>query len=146
MKTWKFVPIHSVILTDARKKKRPEYTKKQVIDIYSRSRLPSSVKNRNEFNDYDYLHKLNKEELEWLRAFHREWLNDDFKHGGERFHTTKKERKLCNDSNNSRNRDIYALYRCLYRLDFIGDNVFNLMDDQNEWLTNKNFHTIMEDE
>jgi len=34
-----------------------------------------SVKNRNEFNDYDYLHILSAVDYDWLRRFHRESLN-----------------------------------------------------------------------
>lgn len=130
MKTWKFVPVHSVILTQARTKKRPEYTRKQVVDIYSRSRLPSSVKNRNEYNDYDYLHKLNEDELKWLTSFHREYLNADFKHAGKKLHV-KKNRKSCYDMNNARGRDLYALHRTLYNLKFLGDDVYNLIDENN---------------
>jgi hypothetical protein len=70
--------------------------------------LPVSVKNRNDLADYDYLHKLNKEELSFLKAFNREYVNADFKHKGKRIFKKKKERLKCYELNNKRNSDLYS--------------------------------------
>ena len=80
-----------------------------------------SVKNRNEFNDYDYLNKLTKEEYDWLRRFQREYLNADFQHGGDILHSSDKLRKDCFNQNNSRNRDTYAYAK-------VRNSLFNIQD------------------
>lgn len=67
-----------------------------------------SVKNRNEFNDYDYLHILSAKDYDWLRRFHREYLNADFQHYGDQVHPDELK-KDCYGMNNSRNRDTYAI-------------------------------------
>ena len=74
-----------------------------------------SVKNRNEFNDYDYLHKLSFDDYDWLRRFHREYLNADFQHAGEQVHPDELK-KDCYAMNNSRNRDTYAKAKVCHRL------------------------------
>lgn len=72
--------------------------------------LGSSVKNRNDLSDYDYLHKLDKESLAWLKGFHREYVNADFKHKYKKLIKGKKKRKAVYDANNSRNRDFQDVY------------------------------------
>lgn len=73
--------------------------------------LGSSVKLRNDESDYDYLHKLNHKELNWLKGFHREYVNADFKHKYKRLFRTKKNIKMIYDRNNSRNRDLYGILK-----------------------------------
>lgn len=124
-----FVPVRVVDNVFAARR-RQKYTPKTIVDIYSRSSFPSSVKNRNEFNDYDYLHKLNKDEKDWLFRFHREYLNADFKHAGELIHKTRSLRLECYTMNNKRNADIYSNARGVLKLEFLGDKVFKLVDDK----------------
>lgn len=77
--------------------------------------------NRKDLLDYDYLHKLNKEELDYLNTFTEEYAHANFdkKKKEKRIHPlskvnskTKKNRvydkfkKEAEDNNNSRNRDI----------------------------------------
>lgn len=63
-----------------------------------------NLKSRYNLIDYDYLHKLNDKEKEWLNRFTEEYVNADMNHGGKRLHKTKKLRKDCYDRNNARNR------------------------------------------
>jgi hypothetical protein len=112
-----FVPKHEVNLMTLtqyswlyNKTESYPYKLKQVVPIYDQCALRVSVKNRREFCDYDYLDKLNVEELEWITKFNKEYLNADFKHDN-RLHRTKKLKKSCNDMNNARNRCLYALFR-----------------------------------
>lgn len=78
--------------------------------------LPVSVKNRNDYADYDYLHKLNDKELEWLMSFHQEFVQGSFKPDRKRVHKTKKLRLDCYARNNSRNRDVYATLKVRHML------------------------------
>lgn len=129
--SWKFVPIHDVVNIKSNIRIKYSYIKKKIVNIYKISQLSSSVKTRNEFNDYDYLKFLDKAQLNWLTRFHREWLNSDFKHQGRKFHKSKESRKICYDQNNLRNRDIYNLSRCSGKLVFLGDDVFDIPDNKN---------------
>lgn len=72
--------------------------------------LGSSVKNRNDESDYDYLHKLDNKTLNWLKGFHREYVNADFKHNNKKLFG-KRKRKMIYDRNNARNRDIYNVLK-----------------------------------
>jgi len=71
--------------------------------------LGVSVKARNDYADYDYLDKLNLEELEWLKGFHREFINADFQHKHCKHYRTKKQKRLIYSLNNQRNRDLYNI-------------------------------------
>ena len=127
-----FIPLHEVReITKLRSKKRPEYTLKKIVPINFRSDLKSSVKNRNEYNDYDYLYKLNDKDKEWLTKFHREYLNSDFKSYKKPLHKNKKLKRTCYDMNNCRNRDIFSQKRVMNKLKFLGDDVHNLICDKN---------------
>jgi len=81
-----------------------------------RSTLGVSVKVRNEYSDFDYVDKLSPEDLEFLKAFNREYYNADFKHVYKKLHKKKKDRKACYSLNNSRNRDLYSLSKVRRRL------------------------------
>lgn len=74
---------------------------------------------RNDFSDFDYIEKLNKEELNFLKGFNREYYNADFKHKNKKHFKKPKDIKICNDLNNARNRDIYAKTKILQKLDTI---------------------------
>src|ERR1044072_3969977 len=77
----------------------------------SRSQIGVSRKIRNDYSDFDYIDKLDDKSLTWLKAFNREYYNADFKHKYKKLHRSKTERRICFGSNNSRNRDIYALLK-----------------------------------
>jgi hypothetical protein len=70
-----------------------------------------SPKARWEVMDHDYIHKLSPEEKRWLNNFEEEYTHASFNHDGKKLHRTKKQRKLCYDRNNARNRDMYAIFR-----------------------------------
>lgn len=88
----------------------------KVVPYNARATLGVSVKNRNEFADYDYLHKLSEKDLYWLKGFHNEWVQANFKHKYKKHAKSFKRRKQCFDMNNSRNRDIYAWAKVTYNL------------------------------
>ena len=67
-----------------------------------------NLKSRYDQIDQDYLDKLSPKELDWLNRFMAEFVGADFKHKGAKFHKSKKDRKLCTDMNNARNRCIYT--------------------------------------
>jgi hypothetical protein len=71
--------------------------------------LGVSVKTRNDYADYDYLDKLNKKELQWLKGFHREYINADFKHCYRKCFKRIKDKRNCYSLNNIRNRDTYNI-------------------------------------
>lgn len=78
--------------------------------------LQTSVRNRKEYIDYDYLHKLNPVELDFLKGFTREVYSADFKHNFKQIYTSTKDKKGCYDLNNSRNRCQYGLTRGINQL------------------------------
>lgn len=67
-----------------------------------------NLKSRAHLNDYDYLHKLNPKELEWLNKFHDEEYNAavDKNPKKNRFNKTRKQVKARYNDNNRRNRDV----------------------------------------
>jgi len=76
------------------------------------------LKSRTDLLDYDYLHKLNKEELEFLNKFTGEYVNAGInKEDKTVLHKTKRLRKNCYDMNNARNRDITTRTKMLNKMD-----------------------------
>lgn len=133
-KGFNFIPLREIRFIKVNKKlirtKRSIslYTIKKKVSVNFRSKFPSSVKNRNEYNDYDYLHKLNDKEKAWLFKFHREYLNADFKSFKTPLHKTKKLKRTCYDMNNSRTRDLFSRKKVEHKLEYLGDKVFSLID------------------
>jgi hypothetical protein len=66
---------------------------------------------RQESMDYDYLDKLNPDELAWLDRFTNEYLNASFKHDETDIQSYEIYGKDSNDRNNARNRDLYGLLK-----------------------------------
>lgn len=83
--------------------------KQKTLSWKQRATLGVSVKNRNDYADYDYLNKLTEKELTWLKAFHREWVNADFQHKYRRCFNKRKYKKVIYAANNARNRCIYNI-------------------------------------
>lgn len=87
------------------KKKKPRVKKNR----RSQSKFPALEKKYNLLSrqelisDFDYLHKLNDKEKAWLNKFVEEEVNASFKHKNP-LNKTKKQRKVCYNRNNSRNR------------------------------------------
>lgn len=131
--SWKFVPVHTPPGEGFKiPKKFNPYQTKNVIYIYNFSQFKiGHVRKRSEFNDYDYIHKLDPKTRDWLYRFHREWLCADLQHEGKKFHVKRTDRRKCWDKNNSMGRDTYAIKRTERRLIFLGDNVFDLVDGNN---------------
>lgn len=69
-----------------------------------------NLKTRYELIDYDYLHKLNEEELEYLNQFTDESVNSNLnrKNLNKNLHNTKALKKDCDRMNNARNRCVYT--------------------------------------
>lgn len=63
--------------------------------------------------DFDYLHKLNNDELKWLNDFMSEYLGGDFRNRGKdnALHNTPELRRECYNYANRVNRDIYNRQR-----------------------------------
>lgn len=79
----------------------------------SKIKTPSLVKKYNsrvkqEYIDFDYLDKLNKEELQWLNKFADEYINASFSKDEENIDETAEGRKASYDRNNARNRCLYG--------------------------------------
>lgn len=71
--------------------------------------------------DYDYLNKLNEEELEWLNKFTEEYVHAslDTKKPKKNLHKNKKLRIDCYNRNNSRNRDVLTRGKVMNKLDTV---------------------------
>ncbi len=73
-----------------------------------------NTKVRRELLDYDYLHKLNAEELKWLAQFTDEYVGGAVHKKNGRvmngyLHSTNELAKACYDANNKRNSDIFTV-------------------------------------
>lgn len=80
---------------------------------------------RQEYTDFDYLDKLNPEELEWLAKFNNEHLNASFKKDNRKnlIKDPEEKNKIYNE-NNARNRCQYGRNKPKKKLlmyDFIGE-------------------------
>jgi len=79
--------------------------------------LPVSSKFRNDYADYDYLNKLDKKDLAWLKKFHNEFVQASFSHDL----PLHKKGHDCYSRNNSRNRDLYNHLKW-------GHNIYFMLD------------------
>lgn len=95
-------------------KRRPNKLFQNKTYWHKRATIGVSAKIRNDFVDMDYLHKLNKEEFDFLKQFSEEYYNSNLKIN--MFHKTKKLKKMIWDKNNARQRCIYANYKTIGRL------------------------------
>lgn len=105
-----------MITLPKRKKEKPKKKKTPSLHWKKWATLGVSVKLRNDYADYDYLDKLSREDLKWLKGFHREYINADFQHKYKKLITGKKARKAVYDLNNSRNRDLYNIAKWSHNL------------------------------
>lgn len=96
--------------------------KKSYWNVKQRATLGVSVKLRNDYADYDYLNKLNPEELKFLKAFHREFVNADFKHKHGRIYDKKYQKQRIYALNNARNRDVFNIKKWTGQLYYIHDD------------------------
>lgn len=83
------------------------YQRRLKLYYKSRATLGVSVKNRNDYADYDYLHKLDEKTLFWLKGFHREFVNSDFQHKYKKIYRGIKKKRQIYNLNNQRNRCLY---------------------------------------
>lgn len=73
-----------------------------------------------EIGDFDYLDKLNEEELDFLNKFAGEYINASVpKFGG--LHRTKEEKSEVYGRNNARNRDLYSRSKAGAKLVYMED-------------------------
>jgi hypothetical protein len=92
-----------------------------------------NLKSRTELLDYDYLHKLKPEELEWLNKFTEEYVHAslDTERPKKNLHRNKTLRKECYDRNNARNRDVLTRQRASNRMVYLDEIVDKGYDEQN---------------
>lgn len=86
-----------------------------------------NLKSRQEEIEVDYLHKLNKEELEFLNKFNAEYVNAEFedrKNLDKNIHNTIKLKKACDKRNNERMCQ-YTRAKATNRLKYIDDENSN---------------------
>lgn len=100
--------------TTPKKKTRRELTKYKALD-------PNvNLLSRRDLLDFDYLHKLNDEEMKFLSKFIDETVHDAFDRddlSNNLYATTKVRKKECDDMNNARNRDVSVKSKMLNKLD-----------------------------
>lgn len=93
----------------------------------SRSRFPALEKKFNlrsrqrVLEDFDYVHKLNDKEKQFLNNFLEEEIITNFKHRGKKLNTTKKDRRRCYGNNNSRNRCIMSREEAMGTINYTSD-------------------------
>lgn len=91
---------------------------KKEVNIYDIAGLPVSVKNRNDYADYDYINQLDPKALKWLKGFNREYINADFSHKYTKLFKGKRKKKECYTLNNIRNRCLYNQLKVCHELLF----------------------------
>lgn len=81
-----------------------------------------NLKTRQDLIDYDYLNKLNEDEMDWLNKFSQEFIvaTLDSKPKNNK-HNTKALAKDCYDKNNSRNRDVLTRQKATGRIKYLDD-------------------------
>lgn len=87
-------------------KQQKQDTKKPKLKDYPRLDKTKSTRARKDLLDYDYLKKLNAEELEFLNQFTDEYYCANF--SGETIHP-KELKKDCEKRNNDRNNDLLTV-------------------------------------
>lgn len=96
---------------------------------YPALRKEYNPKIRAEYNDMDYLHLLNPEELEFLNKFIEEENNTSFKNDGTDLNQSKEDRKKIYDRNNARQRCLYSQLKLnnnkLVNYDAVGTEIEN---------------------
>lgn len=97
--------------------------KKKFKNRRERSKYPAldpklNLKIRFEELDYDYVNKLTDKDKAWLNTFTEEYINANLNHKGKKLHKTKKDKKICYDKNNSRNRDILSRAKVMQALSY----------------------------
>lgn len=92
-----------------------------------------NLKTRKELVDYDYLHKLEEKDLEWLNKFTSEYVHDilDREDLSKNFHNTPELKKECDDMNNARNRDILTRKHAMNDESTLEDAAKKLIEDNN---------------
>lgn len=85
-------------------KKKPKRSKMR----YPALNRNYNLKTRTDLIDYDYIDKLNDKEKEFLNSFTEEYTNANLTHHGKKLHKKKKDKKICYDNNNARNRCEYT--------------------------------------
>ena len=80
----------------------------------SKSKYPAldpklAPKVRKEFIDFDYLHKLDPEDLEYLNKVMEEELHASFKNDETDLNQSQEDKRRVYSNNNARNRDMYAI-------------------------------------
>ena len=109
------------------KSKLVKKTKKRKLKVVKKPKVKKNRRNQSKFPalekkynllsrqdliDFDYLDKLNDKEKAWLNKFVEEEVNASFRHSAP-LNKTKKQRKICYDKNNARNRCILTKNRML---------------------------------
>lgn len=87
---------------------------------YPALRRDLNLRTRADLIDYDYLHKLSPQELDWLDRFTAEYVGADFRHE-KKLHKTQKARRDCYHRNNARNRCIFTTAKASGRLSSMDD-------------------------
>lgn len=87
-----------------------------------------NLKSRQDNLDFDYIHKLNDEEKEWLNKFIEEEINADFRHKGKKLNPSKKAKQKIYNKNNARNRDVYTREKAAGKLVMTGN--FNSVNNE----------------
>ena|ERR1039458_2204526 len=92
-----------------------------------------NLKKRQHLIDYDYLHKLSPEDLDWLNKFTDEYVNDrlDRKNLRKNLHRTKALKKDCGDRNNKRNRDVLLEQEVTGRIKYMEEIVEKTHNPEN---------------
>jgi hypothetical protein len=115
------------------KRKKKKTPNKRELTKFSALNPGVNLKTRTDLLDFDYLHKLTYEELEWLNKFTSEYVHDtlDREDLSNNLHNTPALKKDCGDRNNARNRDILTRKKAMNDDSTLEDAMGKTIEDDN---------------
>jgi len=114
--------------------------KKRDMHPYPALRKELNLKTRQDEIEVDYLHKLNKEEAEWLNKFNEEYVNAslDRENLNNNIHDTIPLKQQCDKRNNQRKECAYTRSKASKRLDYLADfNTEVVVDNYEDMLIDR---------
>lgn len=114
-------------MTKENKRYTKHKTKKRDKDPYPALNPGLNLRTRQDEIEIDYLHKLSKEEAEWLNRFNEEYVNAslDREDLSKNIHSTEKLKKGIDHRNYTRKKDMFTREKASGNLKYINDLTYD---------------------
>lgn len=121
-----------MVKNSKRLKKQTKKEKKKTVPKDTGLQKKYYPKTKRELCDFDYIHKLNKKEKEWLNTFMEEYAKAYLNHGKKR-KLKKTHIKEVYQQNNARNRDMWNKYQ---KIDVSNIGISEFIDQNTKTFSN----------